>query len=147
MDSEAKTDQSAASRNKVISEHLETLAISNCKEKQETAYANKTPQQKSDRSSGKLNLDTKQSRVLEEKDDQWLKAHPWENEIPWRQERMERRLDMPQVDTLPDKWLKGKTIHLEMISLSLPKLIDKMKGARRSIANRTKLTLKKKKNI
>ena len=118
-DSEAETDQSTASRNKDFSEHFKRLAVSNCEDKQETAYGS---------TGAKLELDTNQSRVLEQKYDQWLKEHPWENQIPKREERMERRLVMSQVYTLPDKWLKGKNVDLEIIYLSLSKFVDEMKG-------------------
>ena len=124
-DSEAETDQSAASRSEDISEHFDRLAVSKCKDKQGTAYG---PNQQSDSSDAKLNLDTNQFRVPEHKDEQRLKEHPWENEKPRRQERMERRMDKSQVYTLPDKWLQGKTVDLEMIYLSLPKFIDETKG-------------------
>ena len=127
-DSEAETDQSAASRSKDISEHFDRLAVSKCEDKQGTAHGNETPNQKSDSSDAKLNLDTNQSRVPEHKDEKRLKEHPWENETPRRQDRMERRMDKSQVYTLPDKWLQGKTVDLEMIYLSLPKFIDEMKG-------------------
>lgn len=83
-DSEAERDQSAASRNKDISEHFDRLAVSKCEDKQETAYGNDTPKQKSDSSDAKPNLDTNQSRVSQHKDEQWLKEHPWENETPRR---------------------------------------------------------------
>lgn len=83
-DSEAETDQSTASRNKGLSGQFDRLAVSNCEDMQETTYGNETPQQESDRSGAKLNLDTNQSRVQGQKYDQWLKAHPWENEIPRR---------------------------------------------------------------
>ena len=127
-DSDAETDQSTARRNKGLSKHFKRLAVSNCQDKQETACGNETPQQESDSSGATLNLDTNQSRVLEPKDGQWLKAHPWENEMPRRQERMERRMGKSQVYTLPDKWLQHGTVNLEMIYLNLPKFIDEMKG-------------------
>jgi len=127
-DSEAETDQSSASRNRDSSEHFWRLALSKYEEEQETAYGIETLQQKSDSNDAKLNLDTNQSPVSEHKDGEWLKDHPWENETPRRQDRMETRMDMSQVCIVPDKWLASKTVDLERIYSSLPKFIDEIKG-------------------